>query len=101
MGEISKDIELCKSVLQQHLEDSMHANSHVSSHCLNHSLNSTQGYTCNHDHSEYDLCVKPFAVFALVDFMITKVQDNGSQKKSKRKHELLLRSVVKDIAGCN
>ena len=89
-----KDMELCKSVLRQHLEDSMHANSHVSSHCLNHSLSSTEGFTCNHEHTECEMCVKPFAALALVDFLITKVQDNCRQKMFKREHELLRRSVV-------
>ena len=94
VGEMRKDMELCKSVLRQHLEDSMHANSHVSSHCLNHSLSSTEGFTCNHEHTECEMCVKPFAALALVDFLITKVPDNRRQKMFKREHELLLRSVV-------
>ena len=81
--EMRKDMELCKSVLRQHLEDSMHANSHVSSHCLNHSLSSTEGFTCNHEHTECEMCVKPFAALALVDFLITKVPDNRRQKMFK------------------
>jgi len=40
------------------------------------------------------MCVKPFAALALVDLLITKVQDTRRQKIFKREHELLLRSVV-------
>ena len=94
VGELRKDMELCKSVLRQHLEDSAHSNSHVSSHCLNHGLNSTEGFSCSHDHTECEMCVKPFAALALVDLLITKVQDTRRQKIFKREHELLLRSVV-------
>ena len=70
-----KEMEECKSVLRQHLEDSMGKESNVSSHCLQHCLNSTEGFTCTHEHTECDMCVKPFAALALVDFMISKVRD--------------------------
>ena len=66
VGEMRKDMELCKSVLWQHLEDSAHTNSHMASHCLNHGLNSTEGFSCSHDHTECEMCVKPFAALALV-----------------------------------
>ena len=94
VGEMRKDMELCMSVLRQHLEDSTHTNSHVSSQCLNHSLNSTEGFSCSHDHTECEMCVKTFAALALVDLLITKVQDNRRQKIFKQEHEMLLRSVV-------
>ena len=95
VGEMRKDMELCKSVLRQHLEDSAHTNSQVSSYCLNHCLNSTKGFkSCSHDPAGCEMCVKLFPALALVDYLITKVQDNRRQKIFIREHELLLRSVV-------
>ena len=37
--DMRKEMEDCKAVLRQHLEDSMEKDSHVSSHCLNNCLN--------------------------------------------------------------
>ena len=83
-----KEMEECKSVLRQHLEDSMGKESNVSSHCLQHCLNSTDGFTCTHEHTECEMCVKPFAALALVDFMISKVRDVRQKQIFKRKHDL-------------
>ena len=78
-------MELCKSVLQQHLEDSAHSNSHVSSHCLNHGLNSTEGFSCSHDHTECEMFVKPFAALALVEnkYETMKILFQSEQKKQR------------------
>ena len=99
-----EEMEECKAVLRQHLEDSRENNSNVSSHCLNHFLNSTEGYTCpheftegyicTHEHTECDICMKPFAALALIDFMITKVCDTKRQKMFKREHEMHLRNIL-------
>jgi len=73
--EMRKEMEECKSVLRQHLEDSMEKKSNVSSHCLQHCLNSTEGFICTHEHTECEMCVKPFAALEFVDFGISKVRD--------------------------
>ena len=78
--EMRKEMEECKTVLRQHLEDSMHPTSFVSSHCLNHCLNPTEGYACTHDHTECETCVKPFRALALVEYLITKVRMKGNKK---------------------
>ena len=73
-------MEECKTVLRQHLENSMHPSSFLSSHCLNHSLNPTEGYSCTHNHTECETCVKPFRALALIYHLITKVKDDRQQK---------------------
>ena len=58
--EMRKEMEECKAVLRQHLEDSMEKESNVSSHCLQQCLNSTalhEGFTCTHEHTECKMCV--------------------------------------------
>jgi len=75
--EMRKEMEECKTVLRQHLEDSMHPSSFLSSHCLNHSLNPTEGYSCAHNHPESETCGKPFR----------KKRMTGKQKKKKRGKE--------------
>ena len=50
--DMRKEMEECKAVLRQHVEDSMQTNSVVLTHCLNHCLSSTEGFTCNHEHIE-------------------------------------------------
>ena len=92
--DMRKEMEDCKAVLRQHLEDSMEKDSHVSSHCLNHCLNSSDGFTCTHAHTECEMCVKPFAALALVDLMITKVRNERQKKIFKREHELHLRNII-------
>ena len=61
--EMRSDLELCKKVLKQHMEGSMLTNDDVSSHCLNHCLNPTENYTCDHEHHECDMCVKPLELW--------------------------------------
>ena len=92
--EMRKEMEDCKTVLRQHLEDSMHPTSFVSSHCLNHCLNPTEGYACTHDHTECETCVKPFRALALVEYLITKVKDERQQKTWRREHDLYLKNIV-------
>ena len=81
--EMHKEMEECKAVLGKHLEDSMEKSSNVSSHCLNHCLNSTERFTCTHNHTECEMCVKPFAALALVDFMITKKTKANFQERAR------------------
>ena len=92
--EMRKEMEECKSVRRQHLEDSMEKESHVSSHCLHHCLNSSEGFTCTHEHTECEMCVKPFAALALVNFMISKVQDERQKQMLKSEHDLHQKSIV-------
>ena len=92
--DMRKEMEECKAVLRQHLEDSMEKDSHVSSHCLNNCLNSSEGFTCTHEHTECEMCVKPFAALALVDLMITKLRNERQKKNFKREHELHLRNII-------
>jgi len=94
VSEMPSEMEVCTKVLRQHMEDSMRPNSDVSSHCLNHCLNPTENYTCDHEHKECDMCVKPFRALALVDVLISKVGDERRKKMFQREHEVLLRNVV-------
>ena len=87
-------MEECKSVLRQHLEDSVEKESNVSSHCLQHCFNSTDGFTCTHKHTECKMCVKPFPALAFVDFMISKVRDVRQKQIFKREHDLHLKCIV-------
>ena len=95
-----KEMEEYKAVLRQHLEDTKEKKSQVSSHCLNHCLNSTERFTCTHNHTECEMCVKPFAALALVDFIITKVCNERQKKIFKREHELHLRSIILFMGHC-
>ena len=92
--EMRKEMEECKTVLRQHLENSMHPSSFLSSHCLNHSLNPTEGYSCTHNHTECETCVKPFRALALIYHLITKVKDDRQKKSWRREHDLYLKNRV-------
>ena len=92
--EMRSEMEVCKKVLKQHKEDSMRTNSDVSSHCLNHCLNPTENYTCDYEHQECEMCVKPFRALALVDLLISILADERRKKMFQPKHEVLLRNVV-------
>ena len=50
---MSTEMEECKAVLRQHLEDNMKPNSNVGSHCLNHALNPTENFQCSHEHQHW------------------------------------------------
>ena len=92
--EMRAEMEVCKNVLCQHMEDSMRTNSDVPSHYLNHCLDPTEDYTCEHKHQECDMCVKPFRALALVNLMISKLPDERRRKLLQCEHEVLLRNLV-------